>query len=204
MVGPKGVGGWGLGRVRTQEGWVRPCPNPRGVGICVCALTQGDWVCVRTQGGWALGPSMSGPNRFGVWGLGPFVSGPRGFGSFCIRTQGGWCLGPSVARPKRFGLGRLTQQKGVHVRTQCASQQTRWPGWAAKLVGLAPAPGHESRSVRCPQPEAQPLPPAALELVVGGHYYPCARCLCLGLQHIMPLPNVQSAMQWVLLNNDCF
>jgi hypothetical protein len=123
-----GVGDWGLGRVWTQEGWVRPCPNPRGVEICVCALTQGDWVCVRTQGGWALGPSMSGPNRFGVWGLGPFVSGPRGFGSFCIRTQGGWCLGPSVARPKRFGLGRLTQQKGVHVRTQCASQQTRWPG----------------------------------------------------------------------------
>ena len=79
-----GVGDWGLGRVWTQEGWVRPCPNPRGVGICVCALTQGDWVCVRTQGGWALGPSMSGPNRFGVWGL--------GFGSFCVRTQGVWIL----------------------------------------------------------------------------------------------------------------
>jgi hypothetical protein len=81
---------------------------------------------------------MSKPKRARVWVLlcpDPrglvlgFESGPKGLGAeFVSRPKG---VG-SVSEPKRFGSGRLTQQKGVHVRTQRVGQQTCWPGWVLR------------------------------------------------------------------------
>ena len=171
VSGPKGIRGRVI--VHTQMGWgMGPFLDSRGLGIgSFYVRTQeesrfgsmagpkgvGDRVVSELKG--VRDGVVSKPKRVGLWffwcqdpmglGFGVWVlSCPDlkalGFRSFCVQTQRGWFLGPLMARPKRSGLGLLTQYKRVHVRTQCTSQQTRWPRRATRLAGLAPVPGVHS------------------------------------------------------------
>jgi hypothetical protein len=111
--------------------------------------------------------SVAGPNGVGVWVL--LVPGP---GVFVLGLR-------FASGPKTVGFRDMTQQKE-------ACQQTPLAWLGNQLAGMAPAPRHDNPSAKCLQPRVQPLPPAALELLWLGMDCPCARCLCLGLQHTMP------------------
>lgn len=82
----------------------------------------------------------------------------------------------------------MTQQKGVLLQTP-----VDWLG--SQFASVALARGHDNPSVRCGQPGVQPLPPAALKLLWLGMDWPCAKCLCMELQHIMPPQIMQFIVQ---------
>ena len=202
IIEPKRVGVWLCGRTQGGLGLGPFVSGPNGVGVRVlpCPDPNGCGMSLESDPrGLSLG-SMSGPKM--GFGVGPSLPGPKRVGGWIRgRTQWGWGLGPSVAKPKSVwvGFGVCVRTQNIWIWTPDPTergpyQQTRWPGWAAGFACLAQRQGMTTQVLGVCSLGRNPSP-CSLGTFMARNDYPCARCLCLGLQHTMPLQNVQSTVQ---------